>query len=124
MAQLNVDKLPAGHELDAVTAERVFGWIDIERREHQPWGKRKDKAGRWRLARVPDYSTDPTYADDLEQRMNELGLLKQYLKELARISRSEGLPTDWAPPDQRCRAAVKVIKSKKKLPAATRMRIR
>jgi hypothetical protein len=122
MAQSNVDKLPAGDELNAVTAERVFGWIDIERREHQPWGKRKDKAGRWRSARVPDYSTDPTYADDLEQRMNELGLLKQYLKELARISRSEGLPTDWAPPDQRCRAAVKVIRSKKKPPAATRTR--
>jgi hypothetical protein len=113
MAQLNVDKLPAGHELDALTAERVFGWKEIERRQHQPRGKRKDKAGRWRSARVPDYSTDPTYADDLEQRMNELGLLKQYRKELARASRATGLPTDWAPPDQRCRAAIKATKSKK-----------
>lgn len=40
MAQLNVDKLPAGHELDALTAERVFNWKDIERRKHQPWGKK------------------------------------------------------------------------------------
>jgi hypothetical protein len=109
MAQLNVDKLTAGHELDALTAERVFNWKDIERRKHQPWGKRKDKGGRWRLARVPDYSTDPTYADDLEQRMTELGLLKQYLKELAKASRTKGLPTDWAPPDERCRAAIKAI---------------
>ena len=113
MAQLNTDKLPAGHELDALTAERVFGWKDIERREHQPWGKRKDKGGRWRPARVPDYSTDPTYADDLEQRMNELGLLKQYLKELAKASRAKGLPPDWAPPDQRCRAAINAVNSKK-----------
>jgi hypothetical protein len=115
MVQLNADKLPAGHELDALTAEHVFGWEHIERREHQPWGKRKDKAGRWRSARVPDYSTDPAYADDLEQRMNELGLLKQYLKELAKASRAKGLPADWAPPDQRCRAAIKAIKSKRKL---------
>jgi hypothetical protein len=115
MAQLNFDKLPAGHELDALTAERVFGWKDIERREHQPWGKRKDKAGRWRSARVPDYSTDPTYADELEQRMNELNLVTQYRRELAKASRAKGLPTDWAPPDQRCRAAIKAIKSKRKL---------
>jgi hypothetical protein len=115
MAQLNVDKLPAGHELDALTAERVFGWKDIGRREHQPWGKRKDKAGRWRPARVPDYSTDPTYADDLEQRMNELNLVTQYRRELAKASRAKGLPADWAPPDQRCRAAIKAIQSKKKV---------
>lgn len=115
MARLNVDKLPPGHELDAVTAERVFGWKDIERRKHQPWGKRKDKAGRWRLARVPDYSTDPTYADDLERRMSELDLMKQYLKELAKTSRAKRLPTDWAPPDQRCRAAIKAVSSSKGL---------
>ena len=113
MAQSNVDKLPAGPELDALTAERVFGWKDIERREHQPWGKRKDKGGRWRPARVPDYSTDPTYADDLEQRMNELRLLAQYRKELPNASRAKGLPTDWAPPDQRCRAAIKAVNSSK-----------
>jgi hypothetical protein len=47
--------------------------------------------------------------------MNELGLLKQYLKELAKASRAKGLPTDWAPPDQRCRAAIKASKRKKKL---------
>src|SRR5918999_6145256 len=106
MAQTDFDKLPVGHELDALTAERVFGWKDIEHRKHQPWGKRKDKASRWRSARVPDYSTDPTYADDLEQRMKELGLLERYVKELARATRVKGLPTDWAPPDQRCRAAM------------------
>lgn len=33
--------------------------------------------------------------------MNELGLLTQYLKELAKASRTKGLPTDWAPPDER-----------------------
>ncbi|HEX6436735.1 MAG TPA: hypothetical protein VF182_06365 [Candidatus Binatia bacterium] len=116
---MNVDKLPAGHELDALTAERVFGWKDIARREHQPWGKRKDKGGRWRAARVPDYSTDPTYAADIEERMHELGLSTQYRKELAKASRAKNLPTDWAPPDQRCRAAIKAIKSKAKLPSIT-----
>jgi hypothetical protein len=42
-------------------------------------------------------------------------LLKQYLKELAKASRAKGLPTDWAPPDQRCRAAINAIESKNKL---------
>ena len=115
MAQANLDKVPAGPELDALTAERVFDWKDIERRKHQPWGKRKDKAGRWRSARVPDYSTDATYADDLEQRMKELGLLEQYVRELARTTRAKGLPTDWAPPDQRCRAAIKTRKKRRPL---------
>ena len=114
MAQANLDKISAGPELDALTAERVFEWKDIGRRKHQPWGKRKDKAGRWRSARVPDYSTDPTYADDLEQRMKELGLSQQYAKELTRITRAKGLPTDWAPPDHRCRAAIKTVKNKKR----------
>jgi hypothetical protein len=115
MAQANLDKVPAGPELDALTAERVFGWKDIERRKHQPWGKRKDKVGRWRSARVPDYSTDPTYADDLEQRMKELGLLEQYVRELERTTRAKGLPTAWALPDQRCRAAIKTREKQRPL---------
>jgi hypothetical protein len=113
MAQTDFDKVPAGPELDALTAERVFDWKDIERRKHQPWGKRKDRGGRWRSARVPDYSTDPTYADDLEQRMIEVGLREDYLKELGRATRAKGLPTDWAPPDQHCRAAIKAIKKRR-----------
>jgi hypothetical protein len=112
MAQRTVDKVAAGPELDALTAEQVFGWKDIERRKHQPWGKRRDKAGRWRSARVPDYSTDPTYADEIEGRMRELGLLEPYLRELARTTRAKGLPIDWAPPDQRCRAAIKTRKKR------------
>jgi hypothetical protein len=47
--------------------------------------------------------------------MNELNLVTQYRRELAKASRAKGLPADWAPPDQRCRAAIKAIKSKRKL---------
>ena len=112
MAQLDVDKVPAGPELDALTAERVFGWKSLHGQKHDPRGKRPDKLGRWRSARVPDYSTDPTYAHEIEERMRHLGLFAPYTKELTRMTRAKGLPTDWASPDQRCRAAIKAVRKR------------
>ena len=40
-------------QLDALTAEKVFGWKTVHRHEGALVGKRRDKAGRWRLAKVP-----------------------------------------------------------------------
>ncbi|HEU4344217.1 MAG TPA: hypothetical protein VFU31_21885 [Candidatus Binatia bacterium] len=102
--------MPAGPRLDALIAERIFGWKDIERHSQDYRGKKQDKAGRWRSARVPDYSSDARFASDIEQRMRELKRFERYEKELAKVARNKGLPAGWASPDQRCRAALKAVK--------------
>jgi hypothetical protein len=71
-------------------------------------GKRQDKAGRWRSAKVPSYSTDPVLAYANDERMKQLGRLDRYQKEFAKITRAKNIPSEWASPDQRCRAAIKL----------------
>ena len=109
MAQSAVDKIPPGPKLDALTAERVFGWKNVHKHEGSLVGKKQDKAGRWRLAKVPYYSTNSLHALSVEDRMKQLGRLDRYQKELAKITRSKNIPSDWASPDQRCRAAIKAM---------------
>lgn len=41
--------------------------------------------------------------------MKQLGRLDRYHNELSKITRSKNLPSDWASPDQRCRAAIKAV---------------
>ena len=41
--------------------------------------------------------------------MKELGRLDRYLKELSKIIRVKNIPSEWAPPDKRCRAAIKAM---------------
>jgi len=41
--------------------------------------------------------------------MKQLGRLDRYQKELAKITRSKNIPSDWATRDQRCRAAIKAL---------------
>jgi hypothetical protein len=41
--------------------------------------------------------------------MKQLGRLHRYQKELAKITRSNNMPSEWASPDQRCRAAIKAV---------------
>jgi hypothetical protein len=109
MAQSAVDKIPPGPKLDALTAERVFGWKNVHKHEGALVGKKQDKAGRWRLAKVPYYSTNFLHALSVEDRMKQLGRLDQFQKELAKITRSKNIPSDWACPDQRYRAAIKAM---------------
>jgi hypothetical protein len=93
----------------SITAEKVFGWKNVHKHEGALVGKKQDKAGRWRLAKVPYYSTNPVHAYSIEDRMKQLGRLDHYLRELFRITRSKNIPSDWASPDQRCRAAIKAV---------------
>jgi hypothetical protein len=111
MARSAVDKIPLGPKLDALTAEKVFGWKNIHQHNDRGglYGKRQDKLGHWRLAKVPNYSTNHVHAYSIEDRMKQLGRLDQYLRELFRITRSKSIPSDWATPEQRCRAAVKAV---------------
>jgi hypothetical protein len=111
MAQSAIDKIPAGQKLDAITAEKVFGWKNIHQHTDRGglYGKRQDKIGHWRLAKVPNYSTNPLHAYSIEDRMKQVGRLDRYQKELSRITRAKSIPANWASPDQRCRAAIKAM---------------
>jgi hypothetical protein len=109
MAQSAIDKIPPGPKLDALTAEKVFGWKNVHKHEGSLIGKKQDKAGRWRLAKVPYYSTNPLHALSVDDRMKQLGRLDRYQKELSKLTRSKNIPSEWAAPDQRCRAAIKAM---------------
>ena len=41
--------------------------------------------------------------------MKQLGRLDRYQKELSKLTRSKNIPSDWASPEQRCRAAIKAV---------------
>lgn len=96
-------------QLTKATAEKVFGWKNVHKREGKLIGKKPDKAGRWRQARVPDYAGDQRQAYAIDERMKQLGRSEPFLRELARISRVNDLPPEWATAEQRSRAALKVI---------------
>ena len=44
MAQTAIDKIPPGPQLDALTAEKVFGWKTVYKHEGSLVGKTQDKA--------------------------------------------------------------------------------
>jgi hypothetical protein len=104
------DKIPLGPELDALTAQRVFSWKNVHKHDGALVGKKQDKAGHWRTAKVPQYSTDPVNAYAIDERMKQLGRAEQYAKELSRIATAKKVPAGWASPDQRCRAAIKAVR--------------
>jgi hypothetical protein len=110
MANKAPDKIPPGPKLDALTAEKVFGWKNVHKHEGTLVGKKQDKAGHWRLAKVPYYSTNPVHAYPIEERMKQLGRLDRFQKELGKITRANKIPSEWASPDQRCRAAIKAMR--------------
>lgn len=115
MAKGKTAQLPVGSALDAQIAERIMGWKEVHPQDNARvvyWGKKQDKAGRWRSARVPDYCTEPSLASEVEDRIKELGLFHRYTNELEKIAQSKGLPSGWASPEQRCRAALKTVRSK------------
>ena len=111
MAQSAIDKIPSGPKLDALTAEKVFGWRNVHEHDDRGglYGKRQDKLGHWRLAKVPNYSTNPLQAYPIEERMKQLGRLDRYQNELSKITQATNIPSEWASPDQRCRAAIKAM---------------
>jgi len=103
MKKPDIDKIPPGPELDALVAEAVMGWQKVhchgagkDGKSNHYSGRKQDKLGRWRLAEVPAYSTDPRESSTVEARMKELGLLKKYLNELNKIAHAKELPAEWA----------------------------
>jgi hypothetical protein len=98
MAQMAIDKIPPGPRLDALTAEKVFGWNSVHAHDGELYGKRPDKLGRWRSAKIPTYSTETLHAYSIEERMEQLGRLDRYLRQLFRITHANNIPSKWAPP--------------------------
>jgi len=109
MTDKALDKIPPGPKLDKLTAEKVFGWKNVRKHEGSLVGKKQDHAGRWRLAKVPRYSTDLGHAYAIEDQMKRLGRFDQYWTELQQYARSTGIPSFWGTPEQRCRAATKAV---------------
>jgi hypothetical protein len=109
MVKKTLDKTPIGPQLDILTAQRVFGWKNVRSHDGELVGKKPDKLGRWRSAKVPMYSLDPRQAYALDERMKQLGRSKRYEAELSRLTRAKKIPTQWATPEQRVRAALKAL---------------
>ena len=109
MVKKSADKILSGFQLAIATAEKVFAWKSVHKREGELIGKKQDKLGRWRTANVPDYSNDPVHAVAIDERMKQLGRSARYLKELGRITKATNLPSEWATPEQRSRAAIKAL---------------
>ena len=101
-------------QLTAVVAETVFGWRNVHPHDGRLIVKKQDKARRWRTAKVPDYAGDTAQAYEIDERMKQLGKAAAYFKELGRMTKAKNLPLDWATPEQRSRAAVQVVDSKRK----------
>jgi hypothetical protein len=100
---------PGGPALDAVAAEKLFGWKNVHTHDGVLVGKKQDRAGRWRTAKVPGYSRDARQAHTIDERMEQLGRSDLYLRELSKIARGKNLPAGWATPEQRVRAALKAL---------------
>jgi len=103
-----------GSELSAAVAETVFGWKDVNPRNGELVGKKPDKLGRLRTAKVPDYAGDAAQAYAIDERMKQLGKAAAYFRELERITEANSLPVDWATPEQRSRAAIEMLTHKRK----------
>ena len=99
-------------DLNAMVAEIIFGWKDIKKIDGKLVGKKQDKLGRFRSARVPDYVGDMRQAGSIEAQMGRLGKDKQYSRQLAKIAEKKHLPPDWATPELRARAALEVVRLK------------
>ena len=97
-------------KLTATVAAKVFGWKNVHVYKGELIGKKQDKAGKWRKAKVPDYASDQRQGYLIDERMKQLGHTARYLKELSRISKTSKLPPEWATPEQRSKAAIKTLR--------------
>ena len=66
--------------MTTATAEKVFGWKNVHKHDGELIGKKQDKLGRWRIAKVPEYANDPVQAYAIDERMKQLGLSARYIK--------------------------------------------
>ena len=99
----------SGEQLAKAIAETIFGWKNIHKYGGQLLGKKQDKAGRWRNAKVPDYVNDHRQAYAIDAHMEQIGCWARYNKELFIIAKAHNLPPEWATPEQRYQAALRAL---------------
>ena len=99
-------------QLTKAVAEKIFGWKSVRKYLGEMIGRRQDKAGAWRKAKVPDYAGDQRLAYAIDERMKALKIWDRYSKELTKITAAKNLPPEWASPEQRCQAALKVMSTR------------
>jgi len=58
---------------------------------------------------MPLYTANLVNAYSKEERMKHLEPLDRYQTELATITSSKNIPSEWVSPVQRCRAAIKAM---------------
>jgi hypothetical protein len=51
----------------------------------------------------------PVQAYAIDERMKHLKRSEKYLRELSGITRAKKIPTEWATPEQRAKAALKAL---------------
>ena len=100
MAKKTPSRMLSGDKLTKATAEQVFGWKNVRKHDGELIGKKQDRAGRWRKAKVPDYAGDQRNAYTIDDRVKQLGSSERYMKELSRITKANNLPPEWATPEQ------------------------
>jgi hypothetical protein len=103
---------PTNEQLTKAIAEKVFGWKSVRKYLGAMIGRKQDRAGHWRKAKVPNYAGDQRFAYAIDDRIKTLKMWDRYIKELTKITASKNLPPEWASPQQRCQAALKVIRAR------------
>ena len=48
-----------------------ISWKHVHKHDGELAGKKQDKRGRWRTAKVPSYSTNPIHAYAIDERMKQ-----------------------------------------------------
>jgi hypothetical protein len=76
--------------LNALTAEKVFGWKNVHKHSGELIGKKQDKARRWRMAKVPSYCTDLVHAYTIDERILSAPHPSLYVVEV-KLTASSGL---------------------------------
>jgi hypothetical protein len=89
MAKKSAGKILSDSQLAVATAEKVFGWKNVHKHDGELIGKKQDKLGRWRRAKVPDYVNDPVQAYAIVERMKQLGRSERYIKELSKVTKGQ-----------------------------------
>lgn len=128
---MNINKTPAGRELDALVAERVMGWADINQGTRKwtgiPPGRRSDTFSLAQFVAVSHYSTDIAAAWIVTRKIKDLDLKHEYVVALvniifANVKGGVECTMNWlkatsdfawlmihATPEQRCQAALKAV---------------
>ena len=110
---MNINEMEAGREMDALVAEKIFDRSVRVIEGAYEYRHKLTKEDHWYL--VPEFSTDIAVAWLVEERIAELGLIKEYCMHLNEIAnehwdagnrQSQRWQLIHATPEDRCRAAL------------------